>query len=167
MGECDMAFGQSLTQALEIKSAASVDGDLLFDFFLVIKTSGDSIFFHPHAFTRRQASIIVEYSGRDLYYVMVHHGRILGYAMLRGWDEGYQIPSLALIIHPEFRKMGLGRLMMLFLQKTARLQGAEKILLKVYPENSSALKLYQSLGYRFDKKSGAQLVGYLDLSQTE
>ena len=132
-------------------------------FFEEIRVSGDDQFFHPHPFTAEEARRRAAYQGGDLYYVLVQGERILGYGMLRGWDEGYAIPSLGIIIAREARGTGLGALLMRFLHAAARSQGAERIRLKVYPDNAAAVALYQKLGYRFEAQESQQLVGYLDL----
>jgi len=98
-----------------------------------------------------------------LYYVAVASDRVLGYGILRGWDEGYQIPSLGIAFLPDARGKGLGRLFMTFLHAAARLRGAKRIRLKVYPDNTVAVKLYEDMGYRYTETSEGQLVGYMDL----
>jgi ribosomal protein S18 acetylase RimI-like enzyme len=88
---------------------------------------------------------------------------MIAYGMLRGWDEGYDVPSLGIVVAPAFRGQGYGRSLMHFLHAAAKARGAPAIRLKVYPENSTAVALYQSLGYVFGAKEGGQLVGLLDL----
>ena len=60
-------------------------------------------FFHPHPFTTEAARERAAYTGKDLYYVVIEGDEILGYGMLRGWDEGYEVPSLGIVIHPAHR----------------------------------------------------------------
>jgi ribosomal protein S18 acetylase RimI-like enzyme len=85
--------------------------------------------------------------------------------MLRGWDEGYQIPSLGLAIHPSVRGQGLGKMLMGFLHLQAFRRGAEKVRLRVNSTNDKALKLYKGLGYVFeeDPHQVDLLVGFKDL----
>ena len=45
----------------------------------------------------------------------------------------------------------------------ARLRGATKIRLKVYPTNTAAVALYRRLGYTFSGEEAGQLVGYCTL----
>jgi len=148
---------------LEIRQINSTLNSALRQFFSVIKESGDEKFFHPHPFDIGSADRISSYRGHDLYYAMCHENRVIGYGMLRGWDAGYEIPSLGIIIHPEMRESQLGGLFMNFLHIAARLRGAKKIRLKVYPENRQALSLYQKLGYVFESEEDGQLVGIINL----
>jgi ribosomal protein S18 acetylase RimI-like enzyme len=136
----------------------------LADFFHALRGAGDESNFHPHPLDAGSANKLTSYTGRDLYYIAVAGGRVLGYGMLRGWDEGYAIPSLGIAIHPDARGKGLGKALMGFLHCAARQKGANRIRLKVYPQNTASLNLYGSLGYKFETSDGGQLVGYLDLA---
>lgn len=69
-------------------------------FFEVVRRSGDEQFFHPHPLTDQMAARLAQHRGRDLYYVLADEQAVLGYGLLRGWDEGYDTPSLGIIIHP-------------------------------------------------------------------
>jgi [ribosomal protein S18]-alanine N-acetyltransferase len=131
--------------------------------FLALEKTGDSKHFHPHPLTALEAATRCHYQGNDLYYILAEDGRVLGYGMLRGWDQGYDIPSLGIAIHPSERGKGLGRVFMLFLHAAARRHGAEKVRLRVHPDNTEAIKLYKNLGYSFNGQEDGQLVGILDI----
>lgn len=133
-------------------------------FFEALTRAGVAAAFHPHPFDAAAAAQRVRYAGKDLYCVAVVVGRVLGYGMLRGWDEGYEIPSLGIAVHPDARAIGLGRALMLYLHAEARRRGASKIRLKVYPDNQAAVALYRSLGYEFGATEQGQLVGYVSLA---
>lgn len=149
--------------AIEIKHISERLESALEKFFRTIRRAGDENYFHPHPFDKITARAIAHHSGKDLYYAVVSGTNILGYGMLRGWDEGYEVPSLGIIIHPEMRKMKLGEMLMYFLHSAARFRGARKIRLKVHPDNLAAFKMYQNLGYIFQEKELGQWIGILDL----
>ena len=54
--------------------------------------------FHPHPFTAEKARELCAYRGDDVYGVLVEGEVVHAYAMLRGWDEGYQVPSLGIVV---------------------------------------------------------------------
>lgn len=137
--------------------------DGLAELFAAIAAAGDDETFHPHPFTRDQAVALANHEGRDLYFVALEGDRVLGYGMLRGWDAGFEVPSLGIAMHPRARGRGLGRALMHFLHDAARGAGARRIRLKVYPDNVAAVRLYESLGYRFVGEEQGQRVGYLEL----
>lgn len=105
------------------------------------------------------------YRGKDVYYLLIDGGEIIGYGMLRGWDEGFQTPSLGIVIDPSAQGRGLGRCLMSVLHAAARERGASQIRLKVYPENKPAVELYKSLGYEFLAEQDGQLIGILELEK--
>lgn len=149
---------------LEIRLICNELLDVLTEFFIEIQQSEEYKFFHPHPFDSQTAKAITDYSGHDLYYALMQGSRMCGYGMLRGWDAGFEIPSLGIIIHPSKRRKQLGSLLLNFLHITARIRGAKKIRLKVYHENSAALELYNKFGYIFgEKDTDGQLIGILNL----
>lgn len=155
-----------MTVSLEILHLRPGHATLLAELFAVIAADKRGGRFHPHPFTQAEAARICSYRGNDRYLALRADDRFLAYGMLRGWDEGFSIPSLGIYVMPELCGSGASRLLMEHLHLTARLSGAKQIRLKVYPDNISAQRLYLSLGYRFsDLRETDQLVGILDLSR--
>lgn len=145
---------------LEMRTVGPGLEDSLWAFFGHLCDIGEDKRFHPHPFTRDLAIERCSYRGRDVYCAAMAGGKVLGYGMLRGWDAGYDVPSLGIAIHSDARGIGLGRAMMLLLHAEARRRGSSRIRLKVYPDNRVAVELYRSLGYVFasDLEQG-QLLG--------
>lgn len=135
----------------------------LAEFFEEISRCGDEDYFHPHPMTPAQANTLAKHSGKDLYLIATKDRRILAYGMLRGWDEGYEVPSLGIAVSPAARGIGLGKAFMGYLHAVARQRGASKVRLKVYISNQVAVALYTLLGYHFTREEGGQLIGTLEL----
>jgi [ribosomal protein S18]-alanine N-acetyltransferase len=149
---------------IEICRVTSSHADALARFFELLTDRGIDKFFHPHPLTDEVARERAYYTGKDSYFAILASEEVLGYGMLRGWDDGYQIPSLGIVIHPDCQGQGLGRLLMSFLQVVAIRNGAKKIRLRVSVENHAAIRLYRALGYEFvSQKDGENLVGFLAL----
>jgi [ribosomal protein S18]-alanine N-acetyltransferase len=136
---------------------------LLFD---RLRQAGVEDFFHPHPLTAEEAHARSKYSGLDFYCVITRDDNVIGYGMLRGWEEGYPIPSLGIALDPAVTGRGYGRMLMNFLHDTARKRGAAKVRLKVDPRNRAAIELYRSLGYVLEPQPDRQLIGFLDLTST-
>ncbi len=150
-------------EALAFGSLAPAHEEALAEFFAALQEAGDEPFFHPHPLTAEQAGRLVRHGGRDLYCVATAAGRVLAYGLLRGWDEGYEVPSLGIAVHPNARGSGLGRAFLLYLHAAARARGARRVRLRVYPGNTAARRLYESLGYCWQAGEGEQLVGVCEL----
>lgn len=108
----------------------------------------DPTYFHPHPLTPEGAADIARYEGRDVYLVLRDEGRPVAYGFLRGWDEGYEVPSLGIAVRTDAQGHGFGRALMAQLHDAARKRGARQIRLRVHPDNVPARRLYESLGYQ-------------------
>lgn len=145
-----------LTPCLEQESA-------LAEFFSTLKEAGDDAHFHPHPLTAEEAHQRCTYVGNDLYYVILEKQKVLGYGMLRGWDNGYRVPSLGIAIRASARGSGLATMFIQFLHTAARRRGANKVILSVYTNNLVARRLYEKLGYTLSDSRDTQLHGSIDL----
>lgn len=150
-------------QDLRVRPFAPSDVDLLTTFFGEIAADPSADRFHPHPFTADAARAVAEHQGRDLYLGQFLDGELVGYGLLRGWDEGYQTPSLGIYLGAHVRGRGLAKALMETLHDWARKNGAEKVRLKVYKDNVRAVNLYERLGYVFFAEEGEQRVGLLEL----
>jgi [ribosomal protein S18]-alanine N-acetyltransferase len=133
------------------------------EFLVSLRAHGDEAAFHPHPLTTDQAAKMAGYSGSDLYYLVVDGGRVLAYGMLRGWDEGYEVPSLGIAVEPGERSRGLALCLMHFLHFAARRRGARAVRLTVGTANRSAIRLYERLGYQLEPHGEGELLGMLTL----
>lgn len=104
--------------------------------------------FDPFALTAEQARGIAIEPSRDLYYVLVHGERLLALSMLRGFDEGYEVPSFGVLVDRESRGGGMGRRLAEWTIEQATLRGCEAVRLTVYADNPAARNLFVSLGFR-------------------
>jgi ribosomal protein S18 acetylase RimI-like enzyme len=115
-------------------------------------------FFHPHKFSYLELWIEIK-KERDYYVFLMDIDTIAGYGMLRGWEEGYEIPSLGIMTDINYRGKGIAFQMMEHLHEVAKQRGSKKIRLTVYKENQAAVPLYNKLGYIFSDKNENELVG--------
>jgi ribosomal-protein-alanine N-acetyltransferase len=148
-------------ETLEFHQLKPEWGEALYNFFLAIKD--DTEYFHPHPFTQEYAYRLSLYQGEDIYYITTDGREIVAYGLLRGWDEGFEMPSLGVAIHPKLRGTGLSKLFIFILHHLAKMKGAKKIRLKVYSNNIAAVKLYQNIGYEFISEENGQLLGVIQL----
>ncbi len=80
--------------------------------------------------------------------VIVAHcrSRIAGFAIMRFGEEEAHLDLLA--VRPRFRRAGLGRRLVEWLEKSAVVAGISVIYLEVRENNKEALAFYRKLGYR-------------------
>jgi len=118
----------------------------------------DATHFEPHPFTADAARRIARRGGRDVYALLLEDGQAVAYGMLRGWDEGYAVPSLGIAVRTGAQSRGLGRAMMKNLHAEAGRRGSTVVRLRVHPDNSNARRLYESLGYFYAGHDRGELV---------
>jgi ribosomal protein S18 acetylase RimI-like enzyme len=135
----------------------------LTQFFQKIVTKRENNYFHPHPLNIKSAEEIASYQGQDLYFLQIKENDITGYGMLRGWDEGFSVPSLGIAIHPSYRMQGLAKNFLAFMHQRAKEKGAKKIRLSVYTNNIAAIKLYRSFGYSFGEEKDHKAIGFCGL----
>jgi ribosomal protein S18 acetylase RimI-like enzyme len=151
-----------LIRPLRVTDAASL-GDL----FEEIAADAESVcYFHPHPLTREYAALLCGGAAtrRDRYSLGLYHGLPVAYALLRGWDEGYAIPSWGGCVHPALRGAGLGHALLLHAVAESRAAGAAKLRLTVYKANERGVRLYSRFGFVLQEKDARSLLGVLDLT---
>jgi len=143
------------------------DAGTLASFFAILARDDETVrFFHPHLLTTAAARELCERAGRrrDRYYLMRHRNVPIAYSMLRGWDEGYSIPSFGGCTHPGLRNAGLGQFLLMQAIRESQAAGAPRLRLTVYKSNERAVHVYRKLGFTFTDKNEQELVGVLDLA---
>ncbi len=85
--------------------------------------------------------------------------------MLRGWDEGYSIPSFGVAVGAAYRGRGIARSLLRYAMERARERGASAIMVKVHMDNLGARPMYESKGVVFHAipEDPTQVVGQLAL----
>jgi N-acetylneuraminate synthase/N,N'-diacetyllegionaminate synthase len=122
--------------------------------FSRIHADGDEKTFHLHALDRETAKRICENGGRDYCALVKCNGKTAGYTLLRGWEEGYDIPTVGIYILPEFRGKGLSACVLESLVLEARQRCASKMMAKVYRDNLPSLRAFQRAGYSVGREEG-------------
>jgi ribosomal protein S18 acetylase RimI-like enzyme len=123
----------------------------------------DPTWFRPHPMTAEGAEVIASRAGLDVYLVGVVDDEPIAYGMLRGWDEGYEVPTLGIAVRRDHEHRGYAREMMAALHAVAADRGARRVRLRVHPHNERALALYQRLGYAAIGVERGEVLMTLDL----
>lgn len=84
---------------------------------------------------------------KDFYMGVFVKNDIAGFFMLRGFDEGYQIPSYGVWISSKYANKGLAKLSLVYSISICRVLNIKKIMLKVHPDNKIALTMYKKFGF--------------------
>lgn len=163
-----MAADNSDDREVEVRLLGPEDAERLAALFDEIGADEEGLArFHPHPFDRATALDICQHAEErpDRYFGAFADTRMVGYGMLRGWDEGYEIPSFGVYVAKQRRGHGLGGLLLDYAIRLAGEAGAPEVMLKVYAGNATARQLYEGRGFVFGERTpdGRQLVGRLRL----
>lgn len=123
--------------------------------------------FTPFEFSITSIENILKQTKLDKYFGLFINNELAGFYMLRGFDEGYEIPSYGVWISSEYSKSGLSKLTLYHAFAFCKLNGIKNLMLKVHPDNLVAKNLYESLGFNktgFDEKNG-NYIYYKNLGQ--
>lgn len=113
--------------------------------------------FIPFEIKYDNLKIIIEKADNDLFIGIFVNKKIAGFFMLRGFDQGYDIPSYGVWISSLYANKGLAKLTLQYSLSICRLAGVKKIMLKFHPENIVAKKMYKNFGFNetaIDEKIG-------------
>jgi len=103
-------------------------------------------FTHPFSQMVIFSQVILHYNTS---LVAVVNGKVIGYAIaaIKLTKDGRALHLLNFAVDPEYRRRGIGRLMLRTLEKLARKKGVRMIILEVSTQNDAAIRLYKSEGF--------------------
>lgn len=153
---------------IEIRVLTRDDVARVSAFFSAVSGDPDvARFFDPHPLDAQNAARVTDpdATAPDVYFGAFEGAEMVGYGMLRGWSEGYEVPAFGVCVRPDQRGKRIGGMLLDWAIARAEERGAPSIMLKVSAENFSARKLYESRGFAFDGETmNSQLVGRLSLN---
>jgi len=136
-----------MTGDLHMRLVGSEDCEALGQFLEENDRPEVTRYFNPFPLDRATAQRICLNGQLDRYIVALLKGRIVGLSMLRGWNEGFDVPSLGILIDRSNTQHGIGRRLMEFTLTEARKKGCQSVRLSVHASNKRAVSLYSSLGF--------------------
>lgn len=132
---------------IEIKTLYLYDAEVLST--LLSKSSPVySKHFIPFPFDRKSIESVLSKAIKDKFYGVFVNESLVGFYMLRGFDEGYSIPSYGVWISEEFSNKGLSTLTLQHAISFCKINSIKRIMLKVHPDNSPAKHIYQKFGFK-------------------
>jgi ribosomal protein S18 acetylase RimI-like enzyme len=144
----DVRFRHIQREDLEVLARFMADNDVP----AVVRT------FNPFPMTVQTAHEIASQQRLDHFYgAFLEDGSIVGLSMLRGWDEGYTVPSFGIMIDHRFHGRGIGSLMLDYTLEQAIQLGCNRIRLSVFASNRAGLHLYSSRGFVEDSRQAVNL----------
>ncbi len=107
-----------------------------------------SKYFIPFTFDFETISEILSKAKNDQVYGIYVEQNLAGFYMLRGFDEGYSVPSYGVWICENYSNKGLSTFTLQHAISFCKLNSVKKIMLKVHPDNLSAKHIYEKYGFK-------------------
>lgn len=104
-------------------------------------------FFYAFGSDEKTISEILSAARKDVYAGVFWQEKLVSFFMLRGWDEGFEYPSLGVFVDEEHRGKRLLPLMLESAKVICKLSGVNKLIAKSHPDNAGLKNLLQ-LGLR-------------------
>jgi glycosyltransferase involved in cell wall biosynthesis/ribosomal protein S18 acetylase RimI-like enzyme len=111
--------------------------------------------FDPFPMRAETADQLLDGAREDRYYGAFVDGELVALSMLRGWDEGYEVPSFGIAVDHRRHGDGIGGRLTRWTVSQARATGAPAVRLSVYTDNPSAVRLYEAIGFAELERSAA------------
>lgn len=103
--------------------------------------------FIPFDFSENTIKDILNKKKTDKFFGLFLNKELIGFYMLRGFDQGYDVPSYGVWISSNYANKGLSKLTLYHAFSVCKLNNINTLMLKVHPENTIAKKLYEKLGF--------------------
>lgn len=107
-----------------------------------------SQYFIPFSFDLETISEVLSKTIKDQIYGIYVEDNLVGFYMLRGFDEGYSVPSYGVWISEKYSNKGLSTFTLQHAISVCKLNSIKKIMLKVHPDNITAKHIYEKYGFK-------------------
>jgi RimJ/RimL family protein N-acetyltransferase len=103
--------------------------------------------FFPFEFSQSAIAAIVRERRLDHYWVMEAGAALVGFFMLRGFDEGYQRPSFGVFVDEAWHGRGYASQALEYALRWCWEHNVQSVMLKVAPDNAAARHIYAKAGF--------------------
>jgi ribosomal protein S18 acetylase RimI-like enzyme len=145
-----------------IRRVTEADREALANFFEANNRPEITNHFHPFPLTTETARLVTDAGQLDRYYVATVDETIVGFCMLRGWADGFEIPSFGVFVDHAHHGHGCGKQLTEFAIAEAERLRCPALRLTVYESNVAARQLYDALGFTEVERSSVTRMGKPD-----
>jgi RimJ/RimL family protein N-acetyltransferase len=154
-----------MNNSLAIRPLTPDDADAL-STLLRSQTPGYARFFRPFDFDRDTITSVLASHNQDVMMGLYWQDELVGFFMLRGWNEGYDVPAFGILIDEKYRGCGLEMISLETAKIICKLRGSSRLMIKMHPDNISAKGVLRKTGFirsGVESESG-NLIYHFDIS---
>lgn len=148
-------------RSLRVEDAAALSA------MLCAQSPSYARFFTPFSFDQETITRLLIARRKDVFMGIYWQSELYGFFMLRGWDEGFDVPAYGVLIAENHSGYALAQLSIRMAKSICKLRGASRIMLKVHTDNAAARTLYEEANFvqtGVDARSG-NLIYHFDFNK--
>jgi RimJ/RimL family protein N-acetyltransferase len=104
-------------------------------------------FFRPFGYDEASIAAALAQTGQDIFTSLFWDQQLVGFFMLRGWNEGYEVPAFGILIDERYRGYGLEMAALDTAKVICRLRNVSRLMIKMHPDNISAKGVARKTGF--------------------
>lgn len=104
-------------------------------------------FFRPFGYDETAIADALTRQGQDVFMGLFWREQVVGFFMLRGWNEGYDVPAFGILIDEQYRGYGLEMAALDTAKVICRLRNVSRLMIKMHPDNISAKGVARKTGF--------------------
>jgi len=117
--------------------------------------------FDPFPLDAATAHALCRHSGQDLYWGVWDTHHMVGLAMVRGWDGGYEHRAFGLLVDHRCHGRGVGKAATALMLREMRLLGEQEVRARVHDDNERSLRMLAANGFEeLQRQDGRVLVTF-------
>lgn len=120
-------------------------------------------YFTPFAYDYHTVQRQLRDAKQDIFGGAFVDSRLAALWLLRGWDQGYDVPTFGIMVDANWTGKGIAAACMQAAIATARLRGAKRIMSKVHTANPAPLRLNEQMGFVVTSTDGNILTMHKEL----
>lgn len=147
-----------MLRAVTLRALGPADEGQLAALFAANDLPDVTRWFDPFPLTPETAHALAHHKGRDLYWGVWNGDELVGFAMVRGWDNGHPEPAYGCFIDHRRHGMGLGTTVTRLVLAELFQRGVSEVRGRLYADNVASLQMLLTSGYEIIERGGGRIL---------
>jgi L-amino acid N-acyltransferase YncA len=136
-----------MLRELTVRALGPSDEPALAELFAANDVPEVTRWFDPFPLSAEMAGTLSRHEGRDLYWGAWSDSELVGFAMVRGWDEGHPQPAYGCLVDSGHHGRGIGRTLTGMALEQLRERGVPEVRARVHDDNGASLRMHLAAGF--------------------
>jgi RimJ/RimL family protein N-acetyltransferase len=114
--------------------------------------------FDPFPLSSETARAVSRHEGRDLYWGAWGEAGLVGFAMVRGWDDGHPQPAYGCLVDRRHQSRGVGRAITGLALEQLRERRVPEVRARVHDDNPASLRMHAAAGFEELERAAGRVI---------